>query len=45
MDEERMALPRAIADAAREMLIHWDVEDENVADLRAAVDRLDRLGK
>ncbi len=45
MDEERAALLRAIADAAREMLVGWDVEDPNVAGLRAAVDRLDRLAK
>jgi hypothetical protein len=45
MDEERMKLLAAIADAARAMLIHWDVEDENVADLRAAVEQLDRAGK
>jgi hypothetical protein len=45
MDEERAALLRAIADVARAMLIHWDVEDENVADLRAAVEQLDRAEK
>jgi hypothetical protein len=45
MDKERMALLRAIADAARGMLIHWDIEDENVDDLRAAVERLDRAEK
>jgi hypothetical protein len=45
MDEERMKLMAAIADAARQMLVDWDVEDENVADLRAAVEQLDRLAK
>lgn len=45
MDEERMKLLAAIAEAARMMLVNWDHEDENVASLRAAVERLDRAGK